>query len=116
MGYVGSLSYESKFTAPDTTNVERSSESIGRGRIARVISAYVANYTTANKKMIIGKRDSANNVHYIKVVKETNTHSIALDQPVILLENEKLIGIVESPTADDVLYFSYYGEQYQRVQ
>jgi len=116
MGYVGSLIYESKFTAPDTSNVERSSESVGRGRIARVISAYVTDYTTANKKLIIGKRDAANNIHYIKIAKETNTLSIALDQPMILLENEKIIGIVEAPTASDVLYFSFYGEVYKRFQ
>jgi hypothetical protein len=116
MGYVGDYVYEWKHIASGTDTVTKVTSPVGKDKTVRVISAYVTNYTTANKALIIGKRDTGGNDIYLKQVNAANTYSIALDQPVILREGESMIGIVESPTGNDVLYFSFYGEQYKRVQ
>ena len=116
MGYEGDYVFESKSTAPDTTTITQVGPKVTRGKLVRITSAHVVDYTTAAKGLVIGKRRPDGSDLYLRYVKLASTYEAYLTQPFFLIEAEAPIGIVESPTTSDVLYFSFYGECYKRVQ
>ena len=112
MGLVGLFIFNDKKTAPDTDNLVFQTDKVREGRIAQIDSAMVGDYTRANKLCILGIRDSSNNDDYINFRKAAQYYQVHLVGQLYLYGGERLIGIVESPTASDVCYFSVHGKEY----
>jgi len=102
-----------KRTAPDTSNITFISQKVPRNQVVEVESAYIGDYTTANKLLLLGIRDVGGNDVYLAIDQATSTFYTHLDGHVILLEGESLIGVVASPTTNDVCYFSVHGKRYR---
>lgn len=111
---IGVYTWEDKYTAPDTTTVKRTGPKVGEGRIVVLHTLTAVNYTTANKMLIIGRRDVAGSDHYVKCRNQASIYSTWLNGQMILNEGEAPLGIVESPSTSDVLYFSAYGLVYKK--
>ena len=110
---VGNYRFDAKFTAPDASTKTFVGLEVGRGRILEVTSGVVADYTTANKNLILGYRDAGGTDHYIVVEQGASIKSAQLQGRIFLLPTEKPIAIVVSPTTDDVLYCSFHGIVYE---
>jgi hypothetical protein len=82
---------------------------IPKGCIGVLSFISVIDYTTGNKTLILGKRDAGGNDRYLRVVAGSTTYECALEGPIILLEGEMPIGLVVTPTLNDVLYFAAFG-------
>ena len=111
----GVYRYDDKLTTPDTDTKTFVGKEVGRGKIVELKLGQVTDYTTANKKLILGYRDGGGNDHYVVVVQETNTFEAHLTGKLILLPTEKPIAVVESPKASDVLYCTFRGLIYKRL-
>jgi hypothetical protein len=105
----GYYAYTSKLGASGSGTVTFEGTPIPRGCLGVLSFISVIDYTTADKKLILGVRDAGGNDRYLRVVDIANTYEAVLEGPIVLLEGETPIGIVESPTTSDVLYFSAYG-------
>lgn len=116
MGYVSSYIFKKKVTAPDATTITAVSQKVPKGKNVKIISGFVADYTTANKKLIIGIRDNQENDHYLTTEMASNDYMTHLRGHVILLEGESMVGIVETPTTSDVCYFAFFGDIYEQKQ
>ena len=112
MGFLGSLRFRQHKKSPGTDTITFETEKDSKGEIVQVTSAYVTDYTTANKKLVVGIRDVAGIDHYILTVQETLTFEAHLTGRIYLIQGERLIGIVTSPTANDECYFTADGERY----
>ena len=116
MGYIGRFEDKQKQTS-STSTITFKSQQVQRNQQVVVKFASVADYTTANKKLILGIRDNGSVDHYLQVNKPLATYraeySLELKGEITLIEGEQLIGIVESPTASDALYFSVFGDRYK---
>lgn len=106
---IGVYRYERKFTAPDTTTKTFKGRKAPRNCIVIITSGYVVDYTTANKKLIVGREDQSGDQNYIVVEKASGVFTAHLTGEMILQEGDLPIAIVESPTANDVLYCAFYG-------
>lgn len=105
----GYYAYASKQGASGSDTVTFEGTPIPRGCIGVLSFLSVIDYTTAAKGLLLGVRDAGANDKYLRMVKLTSTYECSLEGPVYLLEGERPIGIVESPTTSDVLYFAAYG-------
>jgi hypothetical protein len=88
---------------------------VHRGNILELELGYVADYTTANKQLLIGFRDAGGSDHFIATVKETSTLSLGLQGKLILLSGERPIAKVLSATLHDVLYCTFSGLLYGQI-
>lgn len=82
---------------------------VTRGKKALITFMSVIDYTTAAKTLILGIRDAGGNDHYLRVVALASTYECSLEGPIMLLEGEAPIGVVSTPTLNDVLYFAAFG-------
>ena len=115
MGYIGRFEDKQKQTS-STSTITFVSQKVQRNQQVVVKFASVADYTTANKKLILGIRSAGNVDQYLQVNNPLATYraeySLTLNGEITLIEGESFIGIVESPTGSDVLYFSVFGDRY----
>jgi len=112
MGFLGSLRFRQYKKSLGTDTITFQAEKVAKGEIVQVTSAYVTDYTTANKKLVLGIRDVAGIDHYILTVQETLTFEAHLTGRIYLISGERLIGIVTSPSENDECYFTADGERY----
>lgn len=110
---IGVYKFEDKATAPNTTTIEFEGPEVKKGTIVILETLTVADYTTANKKIILGRRDGNGKDHYVHIDQYTGIYETHLRGKLILLESDRPLGVVESPEASDVLYFSAYGFIYE---
>jgi len=115
MGIIGTYNYNMKQTAPDTTSLTILSPKVERGQIVEVTGATVGDYTTKNKKLVLGVRDYAGKDTYLKVTQESSTFSHDINGLWFMIEGDQFFGIIESPTASDVCYFSVHGRRYKTL-
>lgn len=108
--------WEEKHTAPSTTTITKEGPEVRRGQLVEIIHLSVVDYTTADKALLVGKRDASATTHYYRKEDGTEKYACHLNGRVLLVPGEKPIGTVESPTAGDVLYFSAYGFVYERPE
>lgn len=111
---IGIYKFEDKFTEPSTTTKTFKGPKVKPNTIVVLHTLTVADYTTSNKKLMLGRKGGDGNDHYVHVEKYTGIYETHLRGRMILLPSEQPIGVVESPTASDVLYFSAYGFVYKR--
>jgi hypothetical protein len=110
---IGNYRFDESFTSPGTDTKAFVGPEVGRGRILEVTSGAVADYTTANKTLVLGYRDAGGTDHYVVVEQGASIKSAQLQGRLFLLPTEKPIAIVVSPTASDVLYCSFHGILYE---
>jgi len=110
---VGNYRYDNKFTTPGTDTKTFVGPEVGRGKVAEITSGVVADYTTANKILVLGYRDAGGSDHYIVVETGASIKSAQLRGRIYLLPTEKPIAVVVSPTASDILYCSFHGIVYE---
>jgi len=112
---VGNYRVNQKLTAPGTDTITFTGYEVPRGKIAIMTYMDVTDYTTNAKKFILGIRDASGNDQYAQTEQGTaqNQHfGCTIEGQLILLPGERPIGIVESPTASDVCYFTVHGGLY----
>lgn len=113
MAFIGNFRYRQHVKAPSTDTVTFESDRVRKGELVKVLLAQVLDSTTANKKLVLGIRDAEGNDHYLHQVQETLTFEAHLEGEVYLIEGEKFIGIVTSPTLSDECFFTVDGEKYR---
>ena len=113
MGFIGSLRFASKITAPDTTTITFKMGRVRKNELVKVTAAMVIDYTTANKKLVLGFRDVEGTDHYVQVIQAANIFEAHLTGEIYLIEGEEAIGVVASPTTSAVCYFTVHGERYK---
>lgn len=106
---IGVYKFEEKFTEPSTTTKIFEGPAVRKNTMVMLTHGSVIDYTTANKKLLLGRKDGGGEMVYIRALQETNTFEAVLSGDMILLPGEKPIGVVETPTAGNVLYCSFYG-------
>lgn len=111
---VGNYRFDEKFTAPGTDTKTFVGPEVGRGKILEITSGAVADYTTADKTLVLGYRDAGGEDHYVVVEKGSAIKSAQLRGRIFLLPTEKPIAVVVSPTASDVLFCSFHGIVYEQ--
>jgi len=109
----GLYRWTEKYAAPDTSDVTREGPIVKRGQIVVLHQLSVVEYTTADKSLLVGFKDAGGNAHYVSHDKGTSKYEAKMRGQMTLTENEKPIGTVLSPTANDVLYFSAFGVVYE---
>jgi hypothetical protein len=101
-----------KYTCPDAATVTLKTLPVQQGTVVEITHASIMDYTTVNKKMIIGIEDSMGNVNYVTVLYDSTYMTPMLSGNVFLEERERMIGTVVTPTTSDVLYFTVHGRIY----
>ena len=102
--------------APSTGTITLVGPKVQKGCYAVITGMSIINYTTANKQLLLGTRDSSNTDHYSHAVKETSTLGLQASDQTILRENESVIGVCLSPTANDEIYVTAYGLVYRMAE
>ena len=110
---VGYYIYESKRTAPDTDTITFVGPKVRRGQVVELWHGSVVNYTTAGKMLLVGKRNQQGASHYYSARKNAQYYQAHLEGRVVLIEGDEPVGVVESPTASDVLYCAFRGIIYE---
>ena len=110
---VGLYEYENKVTAPNTSNITILARKVTRGCIAILDKACVVNYTTANKKLILGKRNSHSEDQYMVVRKNAQYYQAHMEGKIHLHEGDQALAVVEAPTASDECYATFFGKLYR---
>jgi len=89
-------------TAPDATNITLEGPKIAEGKVVHIRMFYAIDETTANKTLRIGY-DRGGVKHWVKrKAAGAGAYGIWQNQTMILVENEKPICMIESPTTSDV--------------
>lgn len=112
---IGVYRFQEKKTAPDSTNIVFVGPEVRKGTIVVLDKLEVANYSAANKMLVIGIREAGGSDHYMQPDKAAQGYYESLKGKLYLLETEKPIGIVESPGTGNVLYFTAHGLVYKRA-
>jgi len=110
---IGIYKFEEKSTDPGTTTKTFEGPEVRKDTIVILHHGSVVDYTTADKALLIGKKDGGGNVHYLTKRDASTRFEAHMNGWMVLLPTEKPIGVVESPTANDVLYCSFYGFVYE---
>lgn len=92
---------ESYQKAADTNNVTLKGDPIPAGKVCAVTFIAIKDETTAGKTCRIGYERNGTNYWVREEPATTNYHGIAETGTMYLTENERPIGMVETPTAAD---------------
>lgn len=99
-------SYEDRRTEPNAAALTlNQAPQIPRGKTVRIETMYICDETTPAKTLALGF-DKGGKSHMVQ--KETvgaAVYGLALDAPLILVEGERPIASVTTPTANDVITF-----------
>jgi len=110
---VGIYRYHQEITAPDTTTVTFEGPKAKREQTIELTYMAVVNETTNNKLLKLGIRDSDKVDHIISAREAAQWKCARMFGKVFLIEGESPIGIVTTPTANDVLSFAVHGVIYE---
>lgn len=110
---VGNYIYNDKHTCTATTTKTFVGPEVGKGKIAEITFASVVDYTTPGNILILGKRDTGGNDHYLLADQGTALYRLTIEGKFYLLPGEKPIAIVDTPGSADVLYCSFHGVLYE---
>lgn len=112
---VGLYRWREKVTAPDTDTFSRAGPKVRHDQIVELTFLSVNDYTTVNMKCSCGVRDEVEADHYIRTKKSAVWHGTMLRGRLFLLPGEKPFGEVDTPTANDVVYFTAHGIVYEKI-
>lgn len=87
--------------APDSNDLTLEGPKIPEGQVVEIRTFFAVDITTAAKTIRIGY-DRGGVKHWVKrAAAGTGNYGIALDEELILVENERPVCMIESPTASD---------------
>jgi len=87
--------------APSTADLEILGDEIPTGRVVYIEMFFVIDKTTANKTIKLGFRRLGVDYYVKRAAAGSGVYGISLDRPLILVEGERPIATVESPTLND---------------
>lgn len=96
-------SAEISVTCDSITTRTLKGERIGGGKVVEIRTFLVVDITTANKTLRIGFERAGSQYWLKRGAAGTSDYGIALQEELILVEGERPIAQVESPTLNDVL-------------
>jgi len=91
--------------APSTANVILRGPPVPQGYVVELKVMQIIDLTTANKTMRLGYERGGRQYWFRRRNAGTGNYDLYLETRLILVEGEKPIAMVESPTADDELWF-----------
>jgi len=94
-------SAEDSQTAPDTTNLTIEGSKIPAGKVVKIDSFFAIDITTANKTIRVGYDRAGSKIWLQREAAGTGEYGVRLRRPLILVENERPVAMIESPTASD---------------
>jgi len=112
---VGNYRVHEKYSCTSASTKTFVGPEVPRGRIAILTFMSVSDYTTNAKKLILGIRDAGSTDTYVLIEQGTalaEAYTVKTEGEVILLPGDRPIGIVETPSTSDVLYFVAHGGYY----
>lgn len=113
MKCIGLYRYRKKITAPDTTDITAVGPKVKRGQLLELTHLSVLDYTTGNKQLAVGYRDANEVNHFVRTEKASAKRECHMTGRLFLIENDEPIGFVDSPTANNVIYFTAHGLIYE---
>lgn len=113
MAVIGTWKYNIKAAGVDNENITLKTAVVPRNQTVEVTHASLSDYTTKNRKLIIGIRDVSNEDTYLKVAQDSARFSLWLSGKPMLYEGECMIGIVENTDTGDELFLSVHGRRYR---
>jgi len=113
MAVIGTFKNNIKNIGVDGENITLKTAVVPRNQTVEVTHASLTDYTSTNRKLIIGIRDVSNVDTYLKVDKGNAVYSLWLNGRPMLYEGECLIGIVENTNTGDELFLSVHGVRYR---
>jgi len=96
-------SAEDKVTCDSASTRTLKGERIGAGKVVEIRTFLVVDISTANKTLRIGFERGGTQYWLKRGAAGTNDYGIALQEELILVEGERPIAQVETPTSTDVL-------------
>jgi len=84
------------------TDLEILGDEVPEGKVVSIETFFVIDQTTANKTMKIGFRRGGTDYYVKRQAAGASIYGVTMDRPLILVEGERPIAIVESPTINDV--------------
>jgi hypothetical protein len=90
--------------APDTENLTIEGPPVAKGKIVELECFYAYDHTTAAKTIRIGFDRNGTKYWIKQKPAATNEHGIAQNGKLVLVDGEKPIAMIESPTAADECY------------
>lgn len=99
-------SYEDRRVEPSATALTvNQAPKIPRGKVVRIETMYICDETTPAKTLALGFDKGGVNHMVQKETVGAGVYGLALDTPMILVEGERPIANVTTPTANDVITF-----------
>jgi len=99
-------SYVDRRTEPSATALTlNQAQQIPRGKVMRIEAMFCCDETTAAKTISLGFERSGVNHILEKETVGAAVHGLALRRKMVLVEGERPIAIVTTPTANDVITF-----------
>jgi len=114
IGPVGVYNYQQKLTVLEAGTATLRGHAVHRNQVAVITEACITVYTGEDRKMLIGKTDSGDLDHVVKILKDDTGHSLELNGEMILIEDEAPYAVVFNPDVGDKLYVTFHGMIYQR--
>lgn len=84
------------------TDLEILGDKVPTGKVVSIETFFVIDQTTANKTIKIGFRRGGVNYYVKREAAGASTYGITMDRPLILVEGERPIATIESPSINDV--------------
>jgi len=112
---VGLYRWREKVTAPDATTFAIAGPAVRHDQIVELTFLAVNDYTTVNMKCSVGIRDENEEDHYIRTKDSAQWFGTMLRGRLFMLPGEKPFGEVDTPTANDVVYFTAHGIVYEKI-
>lgn len=94
-------SAETPQTAPDTDDLSLEGPKVPEGKVVRIETFFAIDLTTSNKTIRVGFDRAGTKFWLQREAAGTGKYGIRLRRPLILVENERPICMIESPTASD---------------
>jgi len=90
--------------APDASDLTIEGPAVAKGKAVLLECFYVYDHTTAAKKVRLGIDRKGTKYWFKQEPAATDVHGLAQDGKMILVDGEKPVGMIESPTAADECY------------
>ncbi len=96
---------EEKQTSAGTDNLTLKGDVVPKGAVVEITFIAIKDETTSGKTVRIGYERACTQYWVVEEPAGTNYHGVTFTGTMHLVEDERPIGMVESPTASDVIKF-----------
>ncbi len=100
---------EKKVIAPDDTNIVLKGPRVRAGRVLVICRMSVIDLSTVAKVMRLGYERGGSQFWFRRRPAPAAGYGVSMETEMILVDGERPIAMVESPTADDEIWFFAHG-------